>query len=135
MYNYDRRTAALDKKELAKYVRAVKKALTDELRSPKYRGRENPLAGHCYVASEALYHLLGGKEAGWKPMSVRHEGEPHWFLKHESGLVVDATESQFQEPVPVCDARGKGFLTKQPSKRAQIVIDRVRAKVPAPPGI
>lgn len=29
--------------------------------------------GNCYVAAEALYHLLGGKAAGYVPHTVRHE--------------------------------------------------------------
>jgi len=45
--------------------------LSDDLRRPPWKGDPNPLAGHCYVASEALYHLLGDK---WKPEHVKHEG-------------------------------------------------------------
>jgi hypothetical protein len=74
--------------------------------------------GNCYVTSEALYHLLGGRAAGWKPMTLRHEGDVHWFLQHDSGLVLDATVAQFQARPDYAQARGRGFLTKQPSKRA-----------------
>lgn len=74
--------------------------------------------GNCYVTSEALYHLLGGKESGWKPMNMKHEGESHWFLKHKSGLILDATASQFKKKPDYQKARGRGFLTKQPSLRA-----------------
>lgn len=81
--------------------------------------------GNCYVASEALYHLLGGKEAGWKPMMVKHEGDTHWFLKHTSGLIIDPTVSQFKESPPYEEARGCGFLTKQPSKRAQNLMQKI----------
>ncbi len=100
--------------------------MDDDLRRPKYRGHENPLTGHCYVASEALYYLLGGKAAGWTPMFVSHEGEPHWFLRNADGHILDATASQFKTPVPYEKARGKGFLTLKPSKRAQEVMNRVR---------
>jgi hypothetical protein len=111
--------------EVDRLVERVRAALTDELRKPKYRGKTPASAGHCYVASEALYHLLGGSEAGWKPISVRHEGEPHWYLQNErTGCRVDATEDQFCTAVPA--GRGKGFLTKHPSKRAQILMARVR---------
>lgn len=97
----------------------------DDLRKSKYRGLENPYAGHCYVASEALYHLLGGKDAGYKPMFIKHEGEPHWFLSGPNGEIIDATAEQFSTPVPYEKAIGKGFLTSKPSARAQEVIDSV----------
>ncbi len=106
--------------------RAVEEALTDELRAPRYRGHPNRLRGHCYVASEALYHLLGGRGAGYKPMSVAHEGDSHWFLLAPNGEIVDLTAAQFESPVPYEKARGRGFLTKDPSQRARKVIQRVR---------
>jgi len=74
--------------------------------------------GNCYYTSEALYHLLGGKSAGWKPMHMRHERQSHWFLKHESGLVLDATFKQFKTKPNYKKAKGKGFLTKYPSRAA-----------------
>jgi hypothetical protein len=79
--------------------------------------------GNCYVASEALYHLLGGKAAGWTPMTMRHEGDTHWFLRHESGTIVDPTAGQFQEPPDYARARGCGFLTREPSRRADELAD------------
>ena len=64
---------------------------------------------------------------GWKPMFIRHEGEPHWFLMNEyAGEILDPTAAQFRTPVPYEKAKGKGFLTRTPSKRAQIVIERAR---------
>lgn len=83
------------------------------------------MRGNCYVTCEALYHLLGGRSAGYKPMTVRHEGEVHWFLMHVSGLVLDPTASQFKSPPPYHRARGRGFLTRQPSKRARVMMDRL----------
>lgn len=78
--------------------------------------------GNCYVASEALYHLLGGKKAGWTPvfMNTRATGN-HWFLKHESGLILDATSQQFKRGIKPDYSRGRsrGFLTRRPSRRAQ----------------
>ena len=76
------------------------------------------MRGNCYVTCEALYHLLGGKKSGWKPMHMRHEGDSHWFLKHESGIVMDPTVRQFKNSPNYSKARGRGFLTKEPSKRA-----------------
>jgi hypothetical protein len=82
--------------------------------------------GNCYVTSEALYHLLGGKAAGWKPMSLPMNGGTHWFLKHESGLILDATAVQFRgQHVPYSRARGRGFLTKHPSRRARLLMRKL----------
>lgn len=79
--------------------------------------------GNCYAASEALYHILGGKRAGWKPMRVRLPDDVHWFLTHESGLIVDPSRQQFGGYLPdYTKAHGSGFLTKKPSKRARKLI-------------
>jgi len=88
------------------------------------------MRGNCYVTCEALFHLMGGKAAGWKPMTVRHEGDTHWFLVNESfydhvrraHVIVDPTAAQFKTPVPYHQARGCGFLTKAPSKRAKALM-------------
>ncbi len=77
---------------------------------------------NCYVASEALYHLLGGKEAGWTPQVMRVGSETHWFLKHRGGLILDPTASQFAVPPDYSRARGSGFLTRDPSARARVLM-------------
>lgn len=76
------------------------------------------MAGHCYVVSEALHYLSGGL---LRPRFVRHEGAPHWFLT-DGERIIDPTASQFLTPVPYDLARGKGFLTARPSKRAKRLI-------------
>lgn len=83
------------------------------------------MRGNCYVTSEALFHLLGGKAAGWKPMRMKVRGDTHWFLKHKSGLILDATKSQFPVPPLYFGAVGAGFLTKGPSKRARALMDQL----------
>ena len=89
------------------------------------------LAGNCYYASEALYHLLAGKKSGWKPMQMTLSGAfcgSHWFLKHSSGLILDASKRQFSVPggkgykPNYNKARGRGFLTKRPSIEARRLI-------------
>lgn len=76
------------------------------------------MKGNCYVTSEALYHLIGGKDAGWTPMCISMKPYNHWFLKHASGMILDATASQFKQLPVYSKAVGRGFLTKRPSKRA-----------------
>lgn len=75
--------------------------------------------GNCYVTCEALYHLMGGKDSGWKPMNMRHENDSHWFLRHESGIILDPTAKQFKNVPDYSKARGRGFMTRQPSRRAR----------------
>jgi len=81
--------------------------------------------GHCYVASEAAYYLLGGKENGWKPFCMEVDLDTHWFLKHSSGFILDITKSQFCYKLDYSEARGKGFLTKEPSKRAKKLLQKI----------
>ncbi len=80
------------------------------------------MTGHCYVASEAVFALLGGKAAGLKPASVAHEGSTHWWLVTTEGQVIDPTADQFATPVPYERGRCRGFLTREPSARAQEVL-------------
>jgi hypothetical protein len=107
-------------------ARAVRASLTPDLLKPVFAGGAEPLAGHCYVASEAYFHLVGGAAAGWTPVAVQHEGGPHWWLRGPGGRIVDLTAEQFRTPVPYGLGRGKGFLTSQPSRRAAIVMGRAR---------
>jgi hypothetical protein len=87
--------------------------------------------GCCYVATEALYHLWG-KDNGYTPMRVPYKlrdgsiGQ-HWFLEQRaSGLQLDITADQFRGLQPdYKNAIPAGFLTKKPSKRAQLIIDAV----------
>lgn len=112
------------------FIKPLIESLTNDLRKPKYRESPNPMTGHCYVASEALYHLLGGRESGWVPHSIKHEGDQHWYLKNKTnGVIIDPTASRFRTPVPYHHGRGKGFLTKEPSKRAQQLINRIKTKM------
>lgn len=102
----------------------IQAALTDDLRRKPWKGSVNPLAGHCYVACEALYHLTGRVLF---PHFIRHENSPHWFLRDAAGTVIDPTASQFATVPDYAQGKRKGFLTLLPSKRAQAVIDRVHS--------
>lgn len=94
--------------------------LKARVRIPKAR---RALYGHCYHAAEAVYALLGGKTAGWIPTQLTTRTGPHWFLRHvKTGQIVDPTAGQFACELDYGHARGRGFLTKQPSRRARRVI-------------
>lgn len=116
-------------------VSAIVASLTDELLRPKYRRvtDRNKFFGHCYVATEAYYHLVGGASSGFVPQRITHEGGTHWYLKHRvTGKIVDLTAGQFRTAVPYENGVGCGFLTRLPSKRAVIVIQRVAIILSAP---
>lgn len=81
--------------------------------------------GNCYAASEALYHLLGGKKSGYKAMYLYHEGDTHWYLMHSSGLIIDPTVSQFKTIPNYALGKGIGFLTKKPSKKAKLLMKNI----------
>jgi phage gp45-like len=94
---------------------------------------ENPLSGHCYVAAEALWHLIGGKKSGFVPQVLSHgswpkglnPGETHWFLRR-GRKILDPTAGQFETEIDYDKGRGTGFLTREPSNRAKTVMERVQ---------
>jgi hypothetical protein len=87
------------------------------------------------VTCEALYHLLGGRAGGWKPATVRHEGDVHWYLVHSSGLVLDPTRAQFLRRPDYARGRGRGFLTKRPSRAAARLILQLLYQDDKRPGV
>jgi hypothetical protein len=117
-------------------------------RPKPYNWRKDRRRGNCYYTSEALYHILGGRAAGWKPMRITMVSaggsvENHWFLKHQDGMILDGSKRQFDAkhwwPKPnYAEAVGSGFLTKRPSRRAAWLIEMLTwqhvlpaAKIPA----
>jgi len=112
-------------------MQPIIKALQDylskhpELRQKKYNSNHHPLAGHCYIATEALYYLIPSNERSYfKPCCISLGASmTHWFLKDRcSSEVLDPTASQFSEVPDYSRGVGKGFLTKEPSKRTQKVL-------------
>ena len=107
------------------WLQKLPQALTPGLLKSKYRKLQeqgaHPMTGHCYVACEALHHLMDKQTEIY---FVRHEGDPHWFLKLE-GRIVDPTVDQFQTVPKYEHARHAAFLTKEPSKRARILMLRL----------
>ena len=110
------------------FVRKIQKvlAVSDDLRLPKYRGHKNIYKGFCYISTEIIYHFGGGKEAGYKPYVMRIDNDTHWFLKNTSGQIIDPTVKQYKRVPDYTKARCCGFLTKQPSKRAQELFSKTK---------
>lgn len=109
----------------------------DELLKGNYKDYiQHPLAGHCYVASEAYYRMLDDQEA-WKPQCLvvewnedgYHKDMTHWYLENmEEELIVDLTAEQFN-PTPTVPQYeggiGRGFVPPSPSSRADTVIEAI----------
>lgn len=112
---------------------AVVASLSVDLLKPRYRAAaagKHKTFGHCYAASEAVFYLLGGKESPYSPHVLRIPGGTHWFLKHKvTGKALDPTAKQFPQPVRYENAVRCPFLTRGPSKRAAIIIERARARL------
>lgn len=127
-------------KELEKKIQSV---LSPSLLHPAWRHVDDcsgdmRLSGHCYAASEALYYLWGKKNE-FKPHRIEVD-DPllgwvgHWYLARVRNMkrkkiveVADVTAKQFGFKIDYSTGIGCGFLTKQPSRRARIIMRRVKA--------
>jgi len=112
-----------------RYIQAIHGSLDASLLSRRFQPRpHNPLYGHCYVASETLYHLLGGKMSPYVPFRARdRNGVVHWWLGN-GGRIIDPTASQYfleDAQPPYQTGKHCSFLTREPSKRARILMIRV----------
>lgn len=107
-------------------IRRIQRVLTPDLLSKRYQAEQHPLGGHCYVAAEALYHAMGGKEAGLVAYVASVDNTTHWWIQ-KGQRRYDPTKLQYTdlglEP-PYHLGRPCGFLTRQPSKRAREVLRR-----------
>lgn len=122
--------------ELDKYIEIIHESLSKDLLKKQYQADYDNLhftTGHCYIASEAIYHAFGGKEK-WSAYAGRdHNNGTHWWLKNkDTGEIVDPTKEQYTslgiEP-PYDKSRPCAFLTREPSQRAQKLIARVNEKI------
>ena len=91
-----------------------------ELIKKQYQNDDDPLYGHCYVASEVYYHLKGCSE-GYKPYCLKVENGTHWFLMNKNtNKIIDITKGN--RLYDYDSAKHVPFMTKQPSKRAYVII-------------
>lgn len=108
-------------------AKRIQDNLSDDLLKSEYIGlpNKNKYTGHCYVASESYYHL---SNEYLEVYHLKHENSTHWFLRNKKGDIIDLTSKQFKTKVPYHLARRGFFLTKTPSKRSKILMDRVVSK-------
>lgn len=108
----------------------IQQQLSPELLKGRWKEQTHPLQGHCYVAAEVLWYLLGCK--GWTPVRATYtdtKGKAtHWWLRNnKTKAILDPTAAQFLPGQPPYHLGvGSGFLTRKPSARAAIVITRVK---------
>lgn len=109
-------------------IKRIQSVLKPSLLKKGYGG-EHPLSGHCYAASEALYHALGGRVSSWFPVRAKDDtGIVHWWLEDEEGRILDPTAAQYTDldrTPPYAKGRRGGFLTREPSKRARIILQEI----------
>lgn len=114
---------------VADAIEAVRKYLSPDLLKKELRDKvDHPMYGHCYVATEALWHLTGQR------LSIHRgkddEGITHWWLQDALGNRYDPTADQYTDrgkTPPYEHGVSTGFLTgDKPSKRTEILLNRVR---------
>ena len=109
--------------------------LTKDLLKGRCKIQEHKLDGHCYVGAESLYHLIDKKNYNiyYYVYTDEFGRATHWWLQHkENHIILDPTKEQYTDAglTPPYHLKKRGvFLTKLPSKRAKIVIDRVVAQM------
>ena len=121
---------------LENYITILHSCLSKDLLKKQYKdGYENLhfTTGHCYIASEAIFHNFGGKEK-WAAYTGRdHNNGTHWWLKNkETGEIIDPTKEQYTSlniPPPYDKGRPCAFLTKEPSQRAKKLISLIDNKI------
>jgi hypothetical protein len=116
-------------------ISKIRKNLTPDLLKGRWEtSPDDGVSGHCYVATEALYWLVG-KQLGFKPYVLSHstcpelldEGETHWFLMKDD-MVLDATADQFKGRIPYVLGKPNGMMNHPEggSQRAQVLIKKIR---------
>lgn len=114
------------------FMDKIRQCMTPDLLKPQYKteNASNPMFGHCYVASEVLYHNI--KNYGnYSACCARDEQEiVHWWIvDNDTSNIYDVTSDQYYNKgliPPYSKGKKTGFLTKKPSKRAMIVMERLK---------
>jgi hypothetical protein len=120
----------------AAVARAVQSALHVGDLKPEYRalharGGCDRFTGHCFVATNAFWHLMGARNGPYRPRHVKVGDASHWFLVDtRNGAIVDLTASQFgRTRVRYEDGVGVGMQgparDSLPTERARLVMERL----------
>ena len=121
--------------QLINIIEKIKSNLTSDLLKKEYReiNKNNKFFGHCYVATETLFHFL--KDNDINNDFFPHYGKDqnnitHWWLQNREGKILDLTSEQYtsvgKQP-PYKNGRRGAFLTKNPSKRSLKLMEKIFA--------
>lgn len=102
----------------------------DEQLARRVRNALPCIERHCYVASEAYYHLSNENlkpVQKWVQIDQEHEVSHWWLENKDTGEIIDLTADQFGFTVEYSEGRGRGFLSKEPSRAAKVVIKRIES--------
>jgi len=116
-------------------ISEIRKNLTPDLLKGRWEtSPDDGVSGHCYVATEALYWIVG-KQMGFRPYVIGHaecpellkEGETHWFLMKDNQVVLDVTADQFKASIPYAKGKPNGMMNHPEggSKRARVLIKKI----------
>lgn len=117
---------------------AIRNVLRDGKINRSDDAPDHPLGDYCYVASEAYYHMADEvaltpevEHVTWEDETFEVHSTTHWYLRSADGSVIDLTAEQFQAlpAEPGYAGSPKGFLTKEPSKRAERLIAAAHRKM------
>jgi hypothetical protein len=121
------------------FVEALKMALSKgldqslQLLKPKYRHAyreqwpDNPMLNHCYASCEAARQWML-EVAGVEYQPIRGcmpNGIVHWALRHPDGHIFDPSGEQFEQRPDYTQMKDGGFLTKDPSRRGEAILQLV----------
>jgi hypothetical protein len=124
--------------EIHRAIEVHPELLKEPYRSKVVKGGAHPHTGHCYVASQALYAILGAKGGGYSPICMKHEGGSHWaVIRDKDGTILDPTSAQFRTTPDYSKAVRKGYSHPRqrdelgrflPDKRSRKLISLVQKK-------
>ena len=116
--------------ELKREIQAV---LTPDLRSNTHRLGHGRYDSFAYPAAEAYFHLAGGYAASLLPMHLKRDGTSHWWLLDPDDRIIDMTLGPRETstfPYKLGKLRPFRHTPTRISRRAQTIMDRVRARRP-----
>ena len=121
---------------VTKLTQLIANSLSPKLLKPEYRqiNANNPMYGHCYVATEAMHHLLKTFEltGTFKPFQAKDSNNiSHWWLQNDDGEILDITAAQYTsvgKTPPYASGKARVFMFPSPSKRSKKVIEDVLKK-------
>jgi len=80
--------------EIDTVMQLIRDNLTPDLLTTKYKeeNKSNPMYGHCYHSTQALFYLVDGEFE--KMSAIDYRGDKHWWLQNGE-IVYDVTAEQY----------------------------------------